>query len=163
MADNDSPETPAPAAPKPARRRSTTPAKAAAAKTGATPKTKAAGESVPTPAKSKPKAAPKPRSTKRAAPPPSTTRRAVNRTRSVAKTAGEAVSHAPDKVGGGWGAAAIGAGVAALGAVAAAAVLAQRQKVTAAEPVGSRAHQADGADVSRSFQAGIADEGSIPE
>ncbi|MEV9359198.1 hypothetical protein AB0188_26435, partial [Klebsiella pneumoniae] len=62
-----------------------------------------------------------------------------------------------------WGLAAIIGGIAAAGA-AAAALFTLRSSAPKVEPLnpGEHAHQADGSDSSASFQAGIADEGTIP-
>ena len=71
---------------------------------------------------------------------------------------------ATDKVGGGWGVAAIAGGVAAAGA-AAAALLTLRGSTPKGAPKqpGKTAHQPDGTDSSKSFQAGIADENTVPD
>ncbi len=166
MADDDTTaiaDTPA----KPARRRrTTTPAKAAAAKPRAT-RTKAVTTDSDTPAAPKTpkaKAPPKPRSSKRAAPatPATKARVAATRTRAAAKTA-------TDKVGGKWGAAAIATGIAAAGAAAALFTLKSSSAKPADPAKGSGpktptkgAHQPDGTDSSKSFEAGIADENTVP-
>ena len=158
MAD-DTPETPeAKPAPKPRGRR-------AAPKTDAKPaavRRVRADADKPKPAIAK--APPKPRSSNRTT--ASTTARAaktaVAKTRKVATKATKDVAKATDKVGGKWGAAAIAGGVVA--AAGAAAALLTLRGSTPKDPKPKKgAKQADGTDSSKSFNAGIADEGSIPK
>ena len=100
----------------------------------------------------------KPRSSKRATP------------RSTAKGKKAApkstLARATDKVGGTWGAAAIAGGLAVAGATAAAllSLRSSSAKGDANTPPNANAgaHQPDGTDSSKSFEAGIADENTVP-
>ncbi|MEG8039053.1 hypothetical protein QP166_06710 [Sphingomonas sp. LR60] len=158
MADDTS-DTPTPAASKPATPRRRAPRKAAAPKAAAprAAKTKAT--------KSDTSAAPaKKPATKRARATPAKPRATTGR-----KSASRSES-AIDKVGGKWGAAAIAGGVAAIGAAATAALLTLRGSTPKSPqlpaPDGAKkakAHQPDGKDSSKSFEAKIADENTIPE
>ena len=88
----------------------------------------------------------KPRSTKRATP------RAATKKPAAKKRDSDGTSK--------WGIAAIGAGVATVGAVAAAALLSLRGSTP---KDGKKAHGPTGEDASKSFEAGIADENTIPD
>ncbi|WP_271300594.1 hypothetical protein [Sphingomonas sp. CV7422] len=88
----------------------------------------------------------KPRSTKRSTP------------RAGAKKAGKPAAKKSGETNK-WGIAAIGAGVATVGAVAAAALLSLRGST----PKSAKAHSPAGEDASGSFEAGIADENTIPD
>jgi hypothetical protein len=95
------------------------------------------------------------------------TKRSTPRPAPVRKTVAPlVVAKVPEKTRGKWGAAAIFSGVAVAGA-AVGALLTLRgstPKVPAsAKPEGKHAHQADGTDSSKSFEAGVADPGTVPE
>ncbi len=164
MADTDTPDTEAkkPVTRRRAPRKTSAPKAAPAATSSAKP---VASKPVPVAkpvadkpvAAAPPKPAPKPRSTKRSTPRPVPARNAATPA-PVAKPA--------EKTRGKWGAAAIFSGVAVAGA-AVGALLTLRGSTpkaqSAPKPKGKHAHQADGADSSKSFEAGIADPGTVPE
>lgn len=89
----------------------------------------------------------KPRSTKRATPRSSAAKKPAGKKRQADST---------NK----WGIAALGAGVATVGAVAAAALLSLRGSTP---KDAKKAHAPDGSDASKSFEAGIADQNAIPD
>ncbi len=147
----DTPETPTPPA-KPVAPRRRTARKPVAAK----PTAPMAASVTEKPAAPPKRAAPaKPRSTKRATPAP--------KRRAPAKPATDAPV---TKTGGRWGTAAVVGGLAAVGAAATAALLSLRgstpKDAEPKDPEGG-AHSPDGTDASKSFEAGIADENSVPD
>ena len=181
MADNE--ETPPAVAPKPPARRAprkSTASKSAADKPASKPRRKPAAaksESGAEPAAvRKPPAPPKPRSTKRATPPP----------KRPAKPKAEKPAEA-EKTPVWKSKAALAGGLAAVGAAATAALLSLRgstpKKEAGHKPSGkdeeapkqstspsakpsdgkSHAHTPDGQDATESFEAGIADENTIPD
>ncbi|BCA61710.1 hypothetical protein HMP09_0944 [Sphingomonas sp. HMP9] len=166
MADTDTPDTEAkkPITRRRAPRKTSAPKAAPAATSSTKP---VASKSVPAakPLSDKPVAAatlkpaakptPKPRSTKRATPRPVPARKA---------TAPVVAAKPPEKTRGRWGAAAIFSTV-AVASAAVGALLTLRGSTPRAplKPKGKHAHQADGTDSSKSFDAGIADPGTVPE
>ncbi|MEG8017551.1 hypothetical protein [Sphingomonas sp. LR55] len=168
MADTDTPDTDAkkPAARRRAPRKASAPKAAPAATSSAKP---VAPKPVPVtkPAADKPVSAAPPKPVAKPTPKPRSTKRSTPRPAPARKTATPVVvAKPPEKTRGKWGAAAIFSGVAVAGA-AVGALLTLRgstPKVPAApKPNGKHAHQADGADSSKSFEAGIADPGTVPE
>lgn len=167
MADTDTPDTEAkkPVTRRRAPRKTSAPKAAPAATSSAKAVASKPAPVKPVPDKpvaaapSKPaaKPTPKPRSTKRSTPRPVSARNTTTPV-PVAKPA--------EKPRGKWGAAAIFSGVAVAGA-AVGALLTLRGSTPKAsaspKPKGTRAHQADGVDSSKSFDAVIADPGTVPE
>ena len=171
MADTDPPETDSkkPVTRRRAPRKTSAPKSVAATSTAKpvapskptpvrpTPEAKSSAES--TPRKAVPKPVPKPRSTKRSTPRPASARPIVPLA---------PVVKPEQKARGKWGAAAIFSGVAVAG-VAIGALLTLRgstpklPRLPKPDPAPEHAHQADGTDSSKSFAAGIADPGSVPE
>ncbi len=146
----DTPEPPAPPTkPAPTRRRA--PRKAT---TKSAPPKNASEKAPATTAATLPKrAAPaKPRSTNRATPAPK--RRAPANPAAETSTA---------KGSGKWGKAAVVGSLAAVGAAATAALLSLRGSTPKNVKPKGGAHSPDGTDASKSFEAGIADENSVPD
>ena len=168
MADTDTPDTEAkkPAARRRAPRKASAPKASPAATSSAKPVAPKPGP-VATPAADKPVPAAPPKPLAKPTPKPRSTKRSTPRPAPARKTAAPvAVAKPPEKTRGKWGAAAIFSGVAVAGA-AVGALLTLRgstPKVPAApKPKGQHAHQADGTDSSKSFEAGIADPSTVPE
>lgn len=170
MADTeDHPAAPTAPAKAPARR---APRKSSAAKPAGT-KSAAAQPAASRAAKT----ASSPDTPKATKPPSPAKPRTSSRSKPAAKRAApakKATTAVDDKGGRGWTKAALVGGLATVGAAATAALLSLRgstakkdaQTSPADEPVdptSSTAHTPDGADATKSFKAGIADQNSIPE
>ncbi len=171
MADTDPPETDSkkPVTRRRAPRKTSAPKSVAATSTAkpvapskptpVKPASEAKSSAESTPRKAVPKPVPKPRSTKRSTPRPASARPIVPLA---------PVVKPEQKARGKWGAAAIFSGVAVAGA-AIGALLTLRgstpklPRLPKPDPAPEHAHQADGTDSSKSFAAGIADPGSVPE
>lgn len=165
MADTDTPETDAkkPVTRRRAPRKVSAPKSVAATSTAkpvATSKPAAIAKPVaekpasPTSRKVAAKPVPKPRSTKRSTPRPAATRPPVAKATLTTTT---------DKVAGKWGAAAIFGGIAVAGAAVGALLTLRGSTPKPAKPEDGHAHQAGASDASKSFEAGITNDGATPE
>jgi hypothetical protein len=164
VADTDTPDTEAkkPAARRRAPRKTSAPKAAPAATSAAKPIA-----SKPVPVADKPVTAASSKSVGKPTPKPRSTKRSTPRPVPARNTATPVpIAKPPEKTRGKWGAAAIFSGVAVAGA-AVGALLTLRgstpKSQTAPKPKGTHAHQADGTDSSKSFDAGIVDPGTVPE
>ncbi|WP_298673793.1 hypothetical protein [uncultured Sphingomonas sp.] len=160
----DTPETPKPSTPPRSTTRRHAPRKTSAPKPQAAKSAKAkrpaSADTAKPAAKTRTRgtAAKKERDTKVV---PATT--AATSARSRLSAAAGKISGASEKLGGKWGSAAIAGGLAVVGAAATAALLSLRGSTPRAEPKKKGAHSPDGRDASASFDAGIADENSVPD